>query len=211
MEETPLVQSEPKPALDMPKKQRRGLAGTTVLSFVAGLVGVAAIGASAWVYAQTQRDIVRISTDIAQIRLSLELFGRQQGTPSTTDTAALQDLSNRLSVLEESWREAPAAATSSLPAIAAPEAAPTSAAASQGDCMPQGTRFLISAGDAYPICGVAASIEMAAVDNGFVTLQDGTVIAAGGTIAMPGTSCMLGVVSAGENGMTGFAEIRVTC
>jgi hypothetical protein len=37
------------------------------------------------------------------------------------------------------------------------------------------------------------------------------VIAAGGTIGLPDTNCMIGVVSAGEDGMTGFAEIRVSC
>ena len=57
------------------------------VTVLVGLVGVAALGASAWVYSETQRDIMRLSTDIAQFRLSLELFGRQQGTPSGTDAA----------------------------------------------------------------------------------------------------------------------------
>ena len=47
------------------------------------------------------------------------------------------------------------------------------------------------------------------VDSGFLTLADGTVIAAGGTIALAGTACMIGVVSAGD--VPGFAEIRVIC
>lgn len=179
-----------------------------MLSFVVGLVGVAALAASAWVYSETQREVVRLSTDIAQLRVSLELFGRQQGTPSGTDTVSLQDLSNRLVILEESWRSAPVTApATALPEL--PEAASTTG--SDGDCLPTGTRFLVGAGDSYPICGVAGTVEIGSVDNGFLTLGDGTVIAAGGNIGLPGTACMIGVVSAGEGGMTGFGEIRVTC
>lgn len=191
----------------------RQLPRTAILGFVAGLVGVAALGASGWVYSQTQRDIVRLSTDIAQIRLSLELFGQQQRAvvPAQEDDAALTDLSNRLAVLEQNWRETPAEpAAPALPEIDAPVATGAAAAAG-GDCLPTGTRFLVSAGDRYPICGSEGIVEIGSVDNGFMTLSNGTVIAAGGNIALPNSACMIGVVSAGDGGMTGFAEIRVTC
>lgn len=207
MEETKSVdvQDEKRAA---PEVSRARLPMANILSFLVGLVGLAAIGASAWTYSQTQREIVRLSTDIAQIRISLELFGRQQGTPSGTDAASMLDLSNRIAILEESWRSTPPAAAS-LPALPTPATA--SSTASDGDCLPTGTRFLVTVGDSYPVCGIAASVEIGAVDDGFISLRDGTVIAAGGNIALVGTACMIGVVSAGENGMTGFAEIRVTC
>lgn len=209
MDETPKVDIQGEERAG-PTARKRRLPLSNVLSFVVGLVGIAALGASAWVYNETQRDVVRLSTDIAQLRLSLELYGRQQGTPSTTDSASLTDLSNRLAILEENWRTAPApAATAVLPETPAPaNAAP---AASQGDCLPTGTRFLVGSGDSYPVCGVAGTVDIGSVDNGFLTLADGTVIAAGGNIGLPGTQCMIGVVSAGQDGMTGFAEIRVTC
>ena len=35
--------------------------------------------------------------------------------------------------------------------------------------------------------------------------------AAGATIGLPGTQCMIGIMSSGDGGMTGYAEIRVTC
>lgn len=196
------VQAEARPTRKRPRRLPRG----TLLSFVVGLVGIAALATSAWVYSQTQRDLMRLSTDIAQFRLSLELYGRQQGTPSGTDAASLQDLANRLAILEQNWRSPAPAALPELPT------APTAAApANAGDCLPTGTRFLVTAGDSYPICGVAGTVEIGAVDNGYLSLRDGTVIAAGGTIGLPGSACMIGVVSAGENDMTGFAEIRVTC
>ncbi|KQX35707.1 hypothetical protein ASD04_13085 [Devosia sp. Root436] len=206
MEEPASVDVQGEKRDDLPPARRR-LPLATMLSAVVGLVGIAALGASAFVYSQTQRDIVRLSTDIAQLRVSLELFGRQQGTPSGTDSASLSDLANRLSILEESWRAAPAPAASlpSLPAVAAP------ADAAGGDCLPTGTRFMVAAGDRYPVCGTGAVVEIGGVDDGFITLADGTVIAQGGNIALPNSACMIGVVPGEGGSISGFAEIKVTC
>lgn len=180
---------------------------TMILGVVAGLVGLAALGASAWVYSETRRDIIRLSTDIAQLRLSIELFGRQQGTPSGTDSASLTDLSNRLAILEQNWRQAPEPAAA-LPAIAP---APATADANAGDCLPSGTRFMVAAGDRYPVCGSGAVVEIGSVDDGYITLANGTVIAQGGNIGLPNSACMIGVVPMEGGAISGYAEIRVTC
>ena len=207
MEEPVSVDVQSEQRFEAQRPRARGLPWSVILSVVVGLVGVSALAASAWVYGETRRETLRLSTDMAQMRLSLELFARQQSAPSATDSASLSDLSNRLAILEANWRDAPPPAAVSTAAAAAA----TPAAASDGDCLPTGTRFLVSAGDSYPVCGVAGTVEIGAVDNGFLTLGDGTVIAAGGNIGLPGTACMIGVVSAGADGMPGFAEIRVTC
>lgn len=194
----------------VPTRSRMPMA--TLLSFAVGLVGIASLGVSAWVYGDTQREIVRLSTDIAQLRLSMELFGRQQGTPSGTDNAALTDLANRLAILEQSWRSSPATATApTLPAIAPTTGAAPSTVASDGDCLPSGTRFMVAAGDRYPVCGTTAVVEIGSVDDGFISLGDGTVIAQGGNIALPGSACMIGVVPMEGAAISGYAEIRVTC
>lgn len=176
---------------------------------VAGLaaIGLAGVGAAFWMHAETQREMARLATDVAQLRLSLELYARQQGTPSGTDSAALQDLSNRLAILEGNWRNAPAPAT----AATLPEIDTAAASASQEDCLPTGTRFLVAAGDNYPICGTTGAVAIGSIDNGFLSLADGTIIASGGALALPAIGCTLAVVSAGESGMTGYGEIRVTC
>lgn len=221
LEETPAVQSEPKALVEpsttpLPGKPVRRLPLANILSFVVGLVGIAAIGAAAWVYVETQRDITRISTDIAQIRLSLELYGQMDTAPAaaTAGDAGLLDLSNRIAILEQNWRNSiftPGDATVQSTPTTGFTPPPTRPVASDGDCLPTGTRFLVTSGDSYPVCGVAGSVEIGAVDNGFLSLADGTIIASGGNIGLPGTACMIGVVSAGEDGMTGFAEIRITC
>ena len=219
LEETPAVQSEPKAVVESsgtpePGKTTRRLPLANILSFVVGLVGIAAIGAAAWVYVETQRDIARISTDIAQIRLSLELYGQQE--PAADGAAdggdSLLDLSNRLAILEQNWRRSIFTDDAAVPA--APSAGftpPPAPVATGGDCLPTGTRFMVAAGDSYAVCGTSGSVAVAAVDDGFITLGDGTVIAQGATVGLPGTQCMIGVVPSDGGGVSGYAEIRVIC
>ena len=197
-------------------RRRRRIGGQQLLSFVAGLVAVGAIAASAWIYTDTQRDIRRVSTEMAQIRLSLELFNQQRPSAAPAVEApasdALLDLSNRLAILEESWRAKSAAAPApgTLPALPAQAATPQTTA-SGDDCMPPGTRFLVTGGDNYPVCGNGAEVNVSAVEAGYVALVDGTTIPNGGNALLRGTKCMVAVVSSGADGMTGYAELRVTC
>lgn len=188
------------------ERQRRGPALGHVLSLVVGLTGIAALAASAWVYAETRREILRVSTEIAQLHLSLELYTREQAS-AAIETDSLLDLSNRLAVLEESWRGPAASAPASAPVAATAPAG----AASDGDCLPTGTRFMVAAGDTYPVCGTTGEVAIGAVDDGFISLADGSVIAQGGTVALTGTSCMIGLLPSDGGALSGFAEIRVTC
>jgi hypothetical protein len=214
LEETPAVQSESKSVGDAAPPQVRRLPLGNILSFVVGLVGVAALAATGWVYTETQRDVVRISTDIAQIRLSLELYGRQQpaAAAAATGDEELLDLSNRLAILEQSWRGAASGQTpATLPPLPGEGEPATDTAASGGDCLPPGTRFMVTAGDNYAVCGTTGSVQISSVDNGFLTLGDGTVIAQGGTIGLPGTQCMIGMLPSDGGAISGFAEIRIVC
>ena len=182
-----------------------------LLVFAVGLVAVAAIATSAWVYAETQRDLNRVATDIAQIRLSLQLFGQQQrsGDIAVPASDTVQDLSNRLAILEQNWRgQTPASGTAALPAT--PGAA-TASTGPQTDCIPQGKRFLVANGDSYPICGTPAVVAVTEVAATYVSFTDGTIITAGGNAILKGTQCTLAVVSSGADGMTGYAELRVGC
>lgn len=203
-EATPPVETGPAPRTRPP-----------LLSLVVAAIALVSLAASAWIYAETQREIRRVSTDIAQIRLSLELFGQQQqaagGDTAASDDGQLQALANRLALLEAN--QATAAATpapTSLPALPA-EAAGAGAVAGGDDCLPVGTRFMMAAGDSYPVCGTTSTVGIAAVDNGYVTLADGTIVAQGGTISLPESRCMLGVLPSEGDGLSGFAEVRVSC
>lgn len=193
-----------------PERPARTARLPAIFTFVVGLIAVVAIAASAWVYSETQRDLNRVATDIAQIRLSLQLFGQQRpGDIAVPASDRLQDLSNRLAILEQNWRgQAPATGAAALPAT--PGAA-TSATGPQTDCIPQGTRFLVAAGDSYPICGTSAVVAVTEVAATYVSFTDGLIITAGGNALLTGTKCTLAVVSSGADGMTGYAELRVGC
>lgn len=186
---------------------------STLVGGMAALVGVASLAVSAWVYSETHREVLRLATDVAQLRISLDLYAQRSGAapaPSTAggpSSAELAALANRLAILEQSWRTGAGAAPSSLPAITG-DGPPS---AGDEDCLPPGMRLLVAAGDSYSICGTTGTVTVSSVDNGYVTLVDGTTVPSGGSFPLVGTNCMLGVTSGGDEGLTGYAEIRVSC
>ena len=185
---------------------------TTILAFVGGLVGVSAIALNAWTYTESRQEIVRLATEVAQLRLSLDLYAHrpEPAAAPTVDPAAVTDLANRLAILEENWRNAPAAAPAPTALPDLPAAGTASASTSAGeDCLPTGTRFMVTSGDSWPICGTGAVLDIGSVDNGFITLKDGSDIAQGGTLGLPGSQCMVGVMPG--SGLSQYAEVRVTC
>lgn len=176
----------------------------SVLAFGAVLFGISAFAFTGWIYAEGQREILRLSTDLAELRVSLDLYIRN-GSGEAADLTAVTD---RLANLEERLRgeDVP------MPAPAPAAGSETSrAAGADADCLPEGMRLLVAAGDSYPICEQPAAVSVSFVDNGYITLEDGTSVASGGTIPLPGSPCTLAVTSGGDEGLTGYAEIRVTC
>lgn len=200
--------------------RRRRLKKTLILAVGATVIGLGSLAASAWVYTDMRREMVRVSTELAQLRLSLDLYVQRSGVaaPATAqapesqaaDSQALAALENRLAILEQNWRGV-AAAAEAAPAAVPAVSGPTASTESDGDCLPSGMRLLVAAGDVYPVCGTDASIEVMNVSNGYISLTDGTTVASGGTMPLPGTACMIAVTSGGDEATTGFAEIRVSC
>lgn len=70
---------------------------------------------------------------------------------------------------------------------------------------------MVAAGDSHAVCGTSGSVAVAAVDDGFITLADGAVIAQGATVGLPEPNCMIGLVPSDGGGISGYAEIRVVC
>jgi hypothetical protein len=172
------------------------------------VIALAALAATVWTYADSRREIVRLATEVAQLRISLDLYAKRSAAPvadSSGDTTQLDDLSNRIAILEQAWRDG---AGTSAPM---PSATANSGAQPGAECLPSGMRILVAAGDRYPVCGHQAEVQVSGVDNGYITLSDGTAIPSGGTMALGNSGCMIGVTSGGDEGVTGYAEIRVTC
>lgn len=172
-----------------------------ILGFLGFVSGLAGLGAAAWIYTQGQAETRRIASEIAQLRVSLDLYARN-GNALESGANGLEDLENRLTALER---------MADVGATPAPAASPAPAATANEDCLPPGMRILVAEGDSYPICEQSAVVNVAQVANGYVVLLDGTTIASGGSILLAGTPCTIGVTSGGDEGLTGYAEIRVTC
>ncbi len=185
--------------------ERKSRRSAWALSFgILGLVaGLAGLGAAAWLYAEGQAETRRLASEIAQLRVSLDLYARGAGTARTSEDDSLTDLANRLAILEQNWRAGDQPAPAS--------AAPTAANAANEDCLPSGMRILVAQGDSYPVCEADVSVNIGQVANGYIGLLDGTIIPSGGTMPLPGSACTIGVTSSGDEGLTGYAEIRVTC
>lgn len=200
------------------RPRRRRLKKSLIFSVCASIIGLGSLAASAWIYTDMRREMVRVSTEIAQLRLSLDLYVQRSAaaTPAAAtateapNTEALSALESRLAILEQNWRGVAAAAETAPQAAPSPNG-PAVSAESDGDCLPSGTRLLVAAGDSYPVCGTETTIEVMNVNNGYISLTDGTTVPSGGTVPLPGTACMIAVTSGGDEATTGFAEIRVTC
>jgi hypothetical protein len=126
--------------------------------------------------------------------------------------AGLLALQDRMVKLESEWT-AQQAATAAAPATLTPGDAPATAAEIDPnlpttDCIPLGTRFMVTPGESYPICQSKAVVKTGMITADTVSIDGiGQVVETGfGNIA--GTSCTVMVFSADE---AGFAEMRVTC
>ncbi len=173
-----------------------------LLAFGAVLFGIAAFAFSGWIYTQSRQDILRLSIQIAELRVSLDLYTR-----NGAENGSLASLQERLSELENSLADASVPAPTT--AATTPAANPTSN--NQEDCLPVGMRLLVASGDAYAVCDQPGTVDVSVVDNGYITLADGTSVPSGGSMPLPGSPCMIAVTSGGDEGVTGYAEIRVSC
>lgn len=173
-----------------------------LLAFGAVLFGIAAFAFSGWIYSQNRQEILRLSTGLAELRVSLDLYTRNGG-----QEGSLAALEERLSELEATLADTnvPVPTTAS----ATPAVSPT--VSNQEDCLPAGMRLLVASGDAYAVCDQPGTVEVSVVDNGYITLSDGTSVPSGGSMPLPGSPCMIAVTSGGDEGVTGYAEIRVSC
>ncbi|MBJ7578696.1 hypothetical protein JHC09_12470 [Devosia sp. MC532] len=183
-----------------------------VLSIASMIVAIGVAGAAATLHLANQNEIMRLSTELAQLRVSLDLYAR--GSNSNTGSQQLSALTERLTALEERQTSAPEPAPASpltTAPVPAPLTTPAPTAGVSDDCLPAGMRLLVTTGDSYPICDQPATIDVSLVDSGYITLVDGTIVPSGVAVPLPNSTCTVSVTSSGDEGLTGYAEIRVTC
>jgi hypothetical protein len=202
-----------------------------VLSILALLVGVGAIGVALFVQIDTKRRVDAGAAEIAALHAAvadatesadaalraLSPEGERAPEPAVmtepdeqSTAAAILALQLRMAALEEAMEAAPPAAGAEA-ASANPENAEAPVTGMTGptdDCIPAGTRFMAQTGDSYPICETPVVINVTSVTADMVQVEGLPTAVEAMAIAIPETPCTLMVFSAD---VEGFAEMRVAC
>ena len=76
------------------------------------------------------------------------------------------------------------------------------------DCIPLGTRFMVTPNESYPLCQSKAKIEVGSITADTVDIDGAGTVTETGFGTLVGTTCTVMVFSADAEG---FAELRVTC
>ena len=195
------------------RRYRRLVLIDRLIPFLAAIVGLVALAGAVAVQLNTDMKTKAVTDGLAELRTSVDELGKRAATPVDDGTAAgLLALQDRMVKLESEWTARQAAAAAAPATV--PGTAETTATAEidpslpTTDCIPLGTRFMVTPGETYPLCQSKAVIKTGMITADTVTIDGvGQVVETGfGTIA--GTSCTVMVFSADE---AGFAEVRVTC
>lgn len=199
------------------RRYRRLVLIDRLIPFLAAIVGLVALAGAVAVQLNTDAKTKAVTEAMAALRTSVDELGkRAEAAPAPVDdgtAAGLLALQDRMVKLEGEWTEQKAAAAAAPAVVPGAADAGTQTAEIDpnlptSDCIPLGTRFMVTPGESYPICQSKAVIKTGLITADTVTIDGvGQVVETGfGTIA--GTSCTVMVFSADE---AGFAEVRVTC
>ena len=203
---------------------------------VPGVLVLSAIAIPAWFYSETRNTQQDSASEIAQLKLSLELYGRQYTASATSMAelnATLKGLETRLAGLEENLATLSAKPGESVDAleqrlsaledtqfddfveetvVPEPSPAPQAAASeSRSNCVSQNSPFLVAAGDIFPICGTSGWVAVSDVGQQRISFSDGSAAYVGRSVPLGGTNCTLTVRSANAAWLAGYGEVQVTC
>lgn len=199
------------------RRYRRLVLIDRLIPFLAAIVGLVALAGAVAVQLNTDAKTNAVTEAVVELRSSVDELGKRAqvaAAPVDDGTAAgLLALQDRMVKLEGEWTAQQAAAAAAPAALPGAPAAGTETAAIDPnlpttDCIPLGTRFMVTPGDSYPICQSKAVVKAGLITADTVSIDGvGTLVETGfGTLA--GTTCTVMVFSADE---AGFAEVRVTC
>jgi hypothetical protein len=191
-----------------------------IIPFLAAFVGLVALAGSVVVQMDVTQQNAAIRAELVATSAAMQAVAAQNdklaqqltavGAPVDDGTAeAMLALQARMIKVEDLVKaNALRGPVSSAPGTETEAAKPIDPNLPTADCIPQGTRFMVTPGDDFPICQSKVVIRAASINADQVTLADGTPILATGFSVIPGSSCTGMVFSASADG---FAEMRVTC
>jgi len=200
------------------RRYRRLVVIDRVIPFLAAFVGLIALAGAVVTQLNSEARTQALTEQVAAMRTALEAQAPVAEDTAEEETAeGLQALRDRVEQLEANWeaqKQAAAAPTTATPgaSVAAggeqPAAAEIDPSLPTTDCIPLGTRFMVTPNETYPICQSKQQVKV-----GMITGDSVEVIGAGSIVEtgfgnLAGSSCTVMVFSADA---AGFAEMRVTC
>lgn len=203
------------------RRNRRLVLIDRVIPFLAAIIGLIALAGAVVVQMNTEARTHAVIDEMAALRASVDLLGQRADTLTKAaddgTAAGLLALQDRMVKLEAEMAAASAiaAATPVTPPASAPGAETAEAAPAAidpnlptTDCIPLGTRFMVTPNSDYPLCQSKAQVKVGAISGDTVDIDGAGPIVETGFGSLIGTSCTVMVFSADAEG---FAELRVTC
>lgn len=201
------------------RRYRRLVMIDRLIPFLAAIVGLVALAGAVAVQINTDSKTGAVTAQIAELRGSVDALSNRAdvvATPVADGTAeGLLALQDRMNKLEGEWTEqksavaaAPAAAVPADGASATVEVAKVDPNLPTTDCIPLGTRFMVTPNESFPMCQSKAVVKTGAITGDTVYVDGPGAVVETGFGNLPGTSCTIMVFSADE---AGFGEVRVTC
>jgi hypothetical protein len=205
------------------RRYRRLVLIDRVIPFLAAFVGLIALAGAVTAQLSAEARTQAVATEIAAVRSSIDALAQGNAAlpaPEADDGTAegLLALQDRMARLESDWQAqkdlaltlptAPATDPAAAPADAPAQAAAIDPDLPTTDCIPLGTRFMVTPNETYPLCQSRQQVQV-----GMITADTVDVIGAGTIVetgfgALAGTTCTIMVFSADA---AGFAEMRVSC
>lgn len=196
------------------RRNRRMVLIDRLIPFLAALVGLVALAGAVVVQTNVTNQNTAIAEELARTRMALDLMVQRNenlstrldglGEPADDGIAeALLALQDRMNKLEESATTALAA-----PAPLTPGSRPVDPNLPTEDCIPQGTRFVVTMDDGYAICQSKHTIKAEVITAEMTVLDNGVTLVPGTPSPLPGGDCTASLITTDA---AGFAELRVDC
>jgi len=207
------------------RRYRRLVLIDRVIPFLAAFVGLIALAGAVTAQLGSEARTQSVAAEIAAMKASVASL--VQGTATLPAPAAADDgtaegllaLQDRMNRLETDWQAQRELAVSlpATPAADSPGAAPADQPAAAAeidpnlpttDCIPLGTRFMVTPNETYPLCQSKQQVKVGMITGDTVEVTGAGTIVETGFGALAGTTCTVMVFSADA---AGFAEMRVSC
>lgn len=206
------------------RRYRRLVLIDRVIPFLAAFVGLIALAGAVTAQMSAEARTQAVTTEIAAVKASIDAL--VQGTATLPAPAAADDgtaagllaLQDRMNTLEADWQAqkelaaslpaAPAPSDRAAPATDQPAVAAIDPNLPTTDCIPLGTRFMVTPNETYPLCQSKQKVQVGMITGDTVEVVGAGTIVETGFGALAGSTCTVMVFSADA---AGFAEMRVSC